>query len=47
MTEPDYWQLIVWVSGAVQTVLYLDFFYNYIKSKQKNLYQPVQITLPV
>jgi len=47
MTEDGYWQLIVWVSGAVQTILYLDFFYNYIKSKQKNFYQPVQITLPV
>lgn len=46
-TEPDYWQPIVWVAGLVQAVLYADFFYNYVKSKQKNLYQPVQITLPV
>lgn len=47
MTEDGYWQAIVWVSGAVQAVLYLDFFYNYIKAKQKDFYQPVQIALPV
>jgi hypothetical protein len=47
-TEENYWQAIVWVSGLVQTVLYFDFFYNYVKSKRKSLYQPIdEIALPV
>jgi hypothetical protein len=25
----------VWVSGTVQTALYLDFFYTYMKSKRE------------
>lgn len=29
--EDNYSQWIVWVSGAVQTILYIDFFYYYIK----------------
>lgn len=32
MTEPYYFQPIVWVSGMVQTGLYADFFYYYFKS---------------
>ena len=28
--------LAVWVSGIVQTVLYLDFFYYYIRSWKEN-----------
>jgi len=31
--EDNYSQWIVWVSGAVQTVLYIDFFYYYIKGQ--------------
>lgn len=33
MTQEGYSDWIVWVSGIVQTVLYLDFFYYYIKCK--------------
>jgi ER lumen protein retaining receptor len=33
MTEPYYFQPIVWVSGMVQTGLYADFFYYYIRSR--------------
>mmetsp|Transcript_10252 Transcript_10252/g.21974 ORF Transcript_10252/g.21974 Transcript_10252/m.21974 type:complete len:216 (-) Transcript_10252:605-1252(-) len=36
MTEPHYRQYIVWVSGIVQTILYLDFFWYYIKSWKNN-----------
>lgn len=32
LTEPRYSDRIVWVSGVVQTLLYLDFFYYYLKS---------------
>jgi len=31
--EDNYSQWIVWVSGAVQTILYIDFFYYYIKGQ--------------
>lgn len=34
-TEPNYSQVIVWVSGSVQTALFLDFFYTYMKSKRE------------
>lgn len=33
ITEPYYFQPIVWVSGMVQTGLYADFFYYYVKSR--------------
>ena len=33
MTQEGYSDWIVWVSGIVQTILYLDFFYYYIKCK--------------
>jgi len=36
MTEPGYRQWIVWVSGLVQTAIYCDFFYYYIKSWRNN-----------
>lgn len=36
MTEPNYRQWIVWVSGIIQTILYADFFYYYIKSWKNN-----------
>ena len=36
MTEPNYRQWIVWVSGLVQTVLYLDFFYYYFLAWKNN-----------
>ena len=36
MTEPGYRQWIVWVSGLVQTVLYLDFFYYYFLAWKNN-----------
>lgn len=31
MTEPHYSQWIVWLAGTVQTVLYCDFFYYYVR----------------
>lgn len=36
LTEPEYTQWIVWVSGFVQTLLYCDFFYYYVESWRKN-----------
>jgi ER lumen protein retaining receptor len=33
MTQEGYSDWIVWVAGIIQTVLYLDFFYYYIKCK--------------
>jgi len=36
-TEDNYLQIIVWVSGIVQTALYLDFFYNYINAKRERI----------
>ncbi len=35
-TEPGYSQWIVWVSGAIQTAVYCDFFYYYLKSWHNN-----------
>ena len=32
-TEPDYSNVLVWVAGTVQTVVYLDFFYYYLQSR--------------
>jgi len=32
ITEPHYSQWIVWLSGLVQTALYIDFFYYYIQA---------------
>ena len=34
-------QVIVWVSGIVQTALYLDFFYNYLNAKRESIDAPV------
>lgn len=34
--EPHYRQYIVWTAGTVQTLLYADFFYYYIKSRLAN-----------
>lgn len=36
LTEPGYRQWIVWVSGAIQTAVYCDFFYYYLKSWHNN-----------
>lgn len=36
MTEPGYRQWLVWISGVVQTVIYMDFFYYYITSWREN-----------
>lgn len=36
MTEPGYSQVIVWISGIVQTLLYCDFFYYYVQSWRRN-----------
>jgi len=33
LTEENYTQWIVWLAGILQTCLYLDFFYYYLKSK--------------
>ncbi|CAD7703451.1 unnamed protein product [Ostreobium quekettii] len=35
-TERRYWQMIVWVSGIIQTALYADFFYYYLKCWNEN-----------
>eukprot|EP00897_Mesotaenium_endlicherianum_P002313 jgi/Mesen1/2109/ME000151S01372 len=35
-TEKHYRQWIVWISGIVQTALYADFFYYYLKSWKNN-----------
>lgn len=36
MTEPSYRQWLVWLSGIVQTIIYMDFFYYYITSWKNN-----------
>ena len=43
MTEDDYMQPIVWISGIVQTALYLDFFYNYINAKKDRIDAPMEL----
>jgi len=35
-TETHYKQWIAWISGLVQTILYIDFFYYYLKSWKNN-----------
>ena len=35
-TEPNYRQWLVWLAGTVQTALYADFFYYYVKSWKNN-----------
>ncbi|KAK9811912.1 hypothetical protein WJX72_012306 [[Myrmecia] bisecta] len=35
-TEPNYRQWLVWIAGIVQTAVYVDFFYYYIKSWRNN-----------
>lgn len=35
-TEPSYRQWIVWISGVLQTGLYLDFFYYYFLAWRNN-----------
>ena len=42
-TEENYLQIIVWVSGIVQTALYLDFFYNYINAKRERIDAPIAL----
>jgi ER lumen protein retaining receptor len=42
-TEDNYLQIIVWVSGIVQTALYLDFFYNYINAKRERIDAPIAL----
>ena len=32
LSEDNYYDPIAWVSGVVQTLLYIDFFYYYIKA---------------
>jgi ER lumen protein retaining receptor len=36
MTEPGYRQWLVWTSGIVQTIIYCDFFWYYLKSWKNN-----------
>jgi ER lumen protein retaining receptor len=31
MTEDGYWAPIVWTAGLIQTGIYCDFFYYYLK----------------
>jgi len=35
-TEPGYRQWLVWLSGIVQTIVYCDFFYYYLRSWKDN-----------
>lgn len=42
ITTPGYSDWIVWISGVVQTVLYLDFFYYYVKCRMEGK----KMTLP-
>ena len=43
MTEVGYYDPIAWVSGIVQTLLYIDFFYYYVKAvvQQRDVVLPV------
>lgn len=41
-TEPRYKAVLVWLSGVLQTALYADFFYYYVKSWKSN----VKLQLP-
>ena len=43
MTEEKYYDPIAWVSGVVQTLLYVDFFYYYVKARYlgENMVLPV------
>jgi len=40
-TEYYYRQWLVWISGVVQTALYIDFFIHYLKAKKEGFDQPV------
>ena len=40
---PSYWHPIVVVGGLIQTALYCDFLYYYIKAKSKSLDEPVKV----
>jgi len=42
-TEERYMQLIVWISGIVQTALYLDFFYTYVNAKRERIDAPIEL----
>lgn len=42
-TEDNYMQVIVWVSGIVQTALYIDFFYNYVNAKRQRIDAPIEL----
>eukprot|EP00316_Scyphosphaera_apsteinii_P012613 CAMPEP_0119301152 /NCGR_PEP_ID=MMETSP1333-20130426/2978_1 /TAXON_ID=418940 /ORGANISM="Scyphosphaera apsteinii, Strain RCC1455" /LENGTH=219 /DNA_ID=CAMNT_0007303149 /DNA_START=69 /DNA_END=728 /DNA_ORIENTATION=- len=42
-TEEHYMQLIVWISGIVQTALYLDFFYTYVSAKRERIDAPIEL----
>jgi len=42
-TEDNYMQPIVWVSGIVQTALYLDFFYTYVSAKRERIDAPIEL----
>eukprot|EP00908_Phaeocystis_cordata_P024044 Transcript_652.p1 GENE.Transcript_652~~Transcript_652.p1 ORF type:complete len:221 (-),score=111.47 Transcript_652:640-1302(-) len=42
-TEDSYMQPIVWVSGIVQTALYLDFFYTYVNAKRERIDAPIEL----
>jgi ER lumen protein retaining receptor len=43
MTEENYSTWIVWIAGLVQTAIYCDFFWYYIKSikEGKNIVLPL------
>jgi ER lumen protein retaining receptor len=45
VTEESYWHPIVWITGTVQTLFYLDFFYYYAQSlldpRQKAMRLPI------
>eukprot|EP00455_Lapot_gusevi_P015733 TRINITY_DN1800_c0_g1_i5.p1 TRINITY_DN1800_c0_g1~~TRINITY_DN1800_c0_g1_i5.p1 ORF type:complete len:222 (+),score=62.48 TRINITY_DN1800_c0_g1_i5:49-714(+) len=43
MSEPGYRNWIVWIAGVVQTLIYCDFFYYYVKGKLEGK----RVALPV
>lgn len=44
LTEAYYWQPFVWTCGIIQTILYVDFFFHYIKAKKEGF--GVDVVLP-
>ena len=43
MTEKSYWDPISWVTGCIQTALYIDFFYYYVKALAVGKYMELPV----